>query len=76
MTFLQLKYQNKDYLLFSDLHLLHNQILEYEKLSRQKIDKFFNLNPNSLNYWLDFSNKFLDKIKNFLNLPNFKTINL
>lgn len=79
--------KNNDNIIFSDLHILHNNILKYEEDSRIKINKKLWINSNMYQYWNSFIFEFLisylsynyvynqywntDNIKKIINLGDF-----
>ena len=65
---LTLNINNKNYTVFSDLHVFHNNIFDYEQVSRQKINDVLGIKEFS---WYEFSKRFIDNINN-----NYPIINL
>lgn len=65
---LTLNINNKNYTVFSDLHIFHNNIFDYEQVSRQKINDVLGIKEFS---WYEFSKRFIDNINN-----NYPIINL
>lgn len=53
---------NQKYLLFSDLHILHNNIFDYEPDSRKIINKKLKLPIKDNNYYKLFSDKIFDLV--------------
>ena len=63
-----LNINNKSYTVFSDLHIFHNNVFDYEQVSRQKINNVLGIKEFS---WYEFSKRFINNINN-----NYPIINL